>query len=224
MTGLAINMPAKKSSFKPETLTEAYLDQLLESGKPPASVRTFCKTQGLTEKEFYQHFASFDAMEGHIWKDLVDDTIAVIESDQEYAGYPLQQKLAAFYYTFLETALERRSYLLLRFPGIQLIGAPTYLDKFQTAFEDYIGPLLKAARDSKEVAGRGQLNKVYPSLIYAQLLFIIDYWLKDESDGFERTDALVEKSTTLAFDLIGAQVFDSALDFVRFMAGEKGAA
>jgi len=217
-------MPNKKSDFNPESLVEAYLDGLLDDGKPPASVRTFCRQQGISEKDFYAHFASFEALEGRIWKQLVDDTVAVLQADEDYAAYPFRQKLAAFYYTYLESALDRRSYMLLRFPGIQLVNPPAYLSKCQHAFEDFVQPLLDEAKENKEVATRGKLNKTYPSLLFAQFLFIIDYWLKDESDGFERTDALVEKSTRLAFDLIGAQVFDSAIDFVRFMAGEKASA
>ncbi|WOO40164.1 TetR family transcriptional regulator C-terminal domain-containing protein [Rubellicoccus peritrichatus] len=217
-------MPAKKSAQKRETLIEAYLDHLMDEGKPPASVRKFCRGLGITEKAFYGHFASFEAMEGGIWASMIEDTVEVLESDEDYASYPARQKLGAFYYTFLETALDQRSYLLLRFPGIQLVNPPVYLQRFQKAFNEFAKPLLAEAKDSKEVASRGRLNQAYPGLLYAQFLFVIDFWLKDESDGFERTDALVEKSTSLAFDLVGAQVLDSALDFVRFMAGEKGVA
>jgi hypothetical protein len=41
--------------------------------------------------------------------------------------------------------------------------------------------------------------------------------LKDESEKFERTDAFIEKSTTVFFDLMGRQVLDSGFDLVRFM-------
>lgn len=217
-------MPAKKTAPKKEKLVEAYLDELMEEGKPPASVRKFCRGLGITEKAFYSHFASFESLEGNIWAAMIEDTVVVLHADHDYESYPVRQKLGAFYYTFLETALDRRSYLLLRFPGIQLVNPPAQLQRFQKAFDEFAKPMLAEAKESKEVASRGRLNQAYPGLMYAQFLFIIDFWLKDESDGFERSDALVEKSTALAFDLVGAQVFDSALDFVRFMAGEKGVA
>ena len=46
---------------------------------------------------------------------------------------------------------------------------------------------------------------------------MIDQYLKDESDEFERTDAFIEKTVTLAFDLFRAQVLDSAADLLRFL-------
>jgi hypothetical protein len=39
----------------------------------------------------------------------------------------------------------------------------------------------------------------------------------DDSKGFERTDAFVEKSAAVAFDLIRTQALDSAVDLARFL-------
>ncbi|MEO0794781.1 MAG: TetR family transcriptional regulator C-terminal domain-containing protein [Verrucomicrobiota bacterium] len=214
-------MPKKAASKSPADWIEAYVDYLLEHGEAPKSVFRFAKDQGMGEKAFYQHFASFDALEGEIWKGMVSDTVATLDADADYPEYPAQQKLAAFYYTFLEVALDNRSFLLLRFPGVMLVGAPGYMCKFRKAFTDYIKPVLDQAKGSKEIPERGRLNDSYPNLVYAQLLFIIDYWLKDESAQFQRTDALIEKSIALGFDLIGAQVIDSAFDLVRFLAGDR---
>jgi len=216
-------MPKKAAQKSRAEWIDAYLDHLLEKGEPPPSVYRFAKDQGATEKAFYKHFASFDSLEGELWKSMITDTVDALNADADYASYPVQQKLAAFYYTFLEGALDNRSYLLLRFPGVQLVCAPGYLDKFRSAFLDYVKPLLEEAAEAKEVPQRGRLNEAYPNLVYTQLLLIIDFWLKDESDQFQRTDALVEKSITLGFDLIGAQVVDSAFDLARFLAGEMKA-
>lgn len=213
-------MPKKAAKLSRQAWIDAYLDALLDQGEPPASIRRFAKDLGATEKDFYAHFTSFDALEGELWKAMITDTVATLEADPDYAAYPAQQKLAAFYYTFLEGALDQRSFLLLRFPGMQLVACPGYLKKFQSAFLDYIKPVLQQAQDHEEIPKRGRLNETYPNLVYAQLLFIIDFWLKDESEQFQRTDALVEKSIRLGFDLIGAQVVDSAFDLVRFLAGE----
>lgn len=213
-------MPKKAAQKSRAEWIDAYMEHLLDHGEPPASVYRFAKDQGVSEKAFYAHFASFDSLEGELWKGLITDTVAALEADPEYAQYPVRQKLAAFYYTFLESALDMRSFLLLRFPGMQLVCPPPYLNKFRRAFLDYIEPLLTQAKESQEIPERGRLNQTYPNLVYAQLLFIVDFWLKDESDQFQRTDALIEKSVTLGFDLIGTQVVDSAFDLVRFLAGE----
>jgi hypothetical protein len=46
---------------------------------------------------------------------------------------------------------------------------------------------------------------------------VIDFHLRDSSPRYERTDAFIEKSTTVLFDLIGRQVLDSGFDLLRFL-------
>jgi hypothetical protein len=43
----------------------------------------------------------------------------------------------------------------------------------------------------------------YPQLFWLHLGFILLFWKEDNSPAFENTDAAVEKSVNLAFDLIG---------------------
>ena len=49
-----------------------------------------------------------------------------------------------------------------------------------------------------------------------QLLYILDFWVKDLSRGFESTDTAIEKSVNTSFDLMGKSVVDSVLDFAKF--------
>jgi hypothetical protein len=51
--------------------------------------------------------------------------------------------------------------------------------------------------------------------------FILLFWKEDDSAGFEKTDAAVEKSVNLAFDLIGKGAVDSAIDFAKFLYQNK---
>ena len=203
------------------SIADAYLYHLLEHGKAPASVYRFCKDLEITEKEFYGHAASFKALEGGIWKSLFDDTHVALEQDEEYANYPVRQKLAAFYYTFLEVALSHRSFMELRFAGFPKGLACPSLNHFREAFEGYIKGLVNEGRESGEVANRGKLSDAYPKAFFAQWVFIADFWLKDESDQFSRTDALIEKSVALALDTVGSQVIDSAVDMMRFLVGRN---
>jgi hypothetical protein len=48
-------------------------------------------------------------------------------------------------------------------------------------------------------------------------MFILQFWAHDESANFEKTDAAIEKSVNLAFDLIGKGILDNALDFGKFL-------
>lgn len=224
--GLSSRMAKKRAVVEVDRgmLVDCYLEWLFEHGAPPASVVALCRHAGIGEKDFYRIFPSFQALEASIWCGLVDDTVAVLEADDKYPEDPPRQKMAAFYYTFLETALERRSFLLLRFQGVQLMSPPRSLRRMQDAFQTFASALLDEASESGQIARCGKLSRLYPGLLYLQLLFVLDFWLKDDSEGFQRTDALVEKSIALTFDLLETRAIDSAIDFVRFLSGIHRAA
>lgn len=52
-------------------------------------------------------------------------------------------------------------------------------------------------------------------------MFVVDYWIKDTSSGFEQTDAAIEKAVNLSFELLSESTLDRALDFVKFLWQSK---
>jgi ubiquinone biosynthesis protein COQ9 len=77
---------------------------------------------------------------------------------------------------------------------------------------------VRHATATGEIAERGRLGGLYPQALYLHFRAVIDFYVKDTSPRYERTDAFVEKSVTLAFDLLRTQAIDSAFDLLRFLA------
>jgi hypothetical protein len=82
--------------------------------------------------------------------------------------------------------------------------------------------LVRQGCESGEIAERGRLAGLYPSALYLLLRSVLDFHVKDTSARFERSDAFVEKSVNLAFDLMRTQAIDSAFDLLRFLAPRFG--
>ncbi len=199
-----------------------YIHIILETGHPPASVYSFAKELEVSEREFFEHFASFDALEANIWKRTVTDTIHAIEHSEEWGGFSTQQKLLTFYYALCDRILDQRSFFLARFPRLPKGEKPHQsLCGMRHAFTEFAERILNDGRESGEVACRGSLTKAYPLGLFGHLLSVIEFNLEDTSQGFERTDAYIEKSVRLAFDVIGTQAVDSAFDLFRFLSGRS---
>lgn len=194
---------------------------VLEHGEAPASVYLFCKELELSEREFFDEFGSFDGLEAAIWERAVKTVIKVIGKTEEWKGFNAQQKLLTFYYTFCDHILEDRSYFLARFPRVtkQVGQPPENLKGMRIAFTAFADEVLEAGRESGEVARRGALTRAYPMGMFGHFVSIVEFNLADTSAGFERTDAFIEKSVRLLFDVIGTQAVDSALDLIRFITG-----
>jgi hypothetical protein len=211
---------SKKSTAKATAgkIEEVYKTYLLTEGKQPASVYKFCLDLGITENDFYSQFGSFEAIERKIWKDFIDVTTSRLHADKTFRDFSTQEKILTFYYTLFEELKSNRSFVLLQlqpFRKIELV--PSFLKDFKKSFETFFESTLAIGQTKGEVAKRPYLDKRYPDLFWFHLGFILFFWKEDTSAGFEKTDAAIEKSVTLAFDLIGKGALDSAIDFAKFI-------
>ncbi|MBD2766720.1 TetR/AcrR family transcriptional regulator [Hymenobacter sp. BT664] len=206
-----------------DRIKQAYLDFVLNEGRPPQSVFKLTQQLGIAEQEFYKLYANFESIERELWADFGRQAREAAATEPVWEGYGSREKLLAFYYTLLEILKQNRSYALMslrrslhRVPAL----TPQVLDDFRQDFERFVGDLLAAGRVSGEIANRPLVQEGYPRFFWQQALFVLGFFAKDDTVNFERTDAAVEKAVTLSFDLVGRNTLDSAVDFVRFLVGK----
>ncbi len=207
----------KKSDLR-ETILSSYREQVLMNNMPPASVFQFMRELGEGEGSFYDYFASFEALEKGIWKTYIDETIAALESDAAYAEYNAREKLLAFYYTLLEMMKNDRSFVKYSLDKVKKPDvSPVILKLFKERFMDYTGAILNEGREHEEIVDRPVISERYKDGIWLQMMFLLRFWLKDDSTGFTNTDAAVEKSVNLSFELMGKGPLDQMIDFAKFL-------
>lgn len=218
----------KKTNRKSETkplevrIKSMYMESVLTQGLRPVSVYKFCLDLGIKEEDFYNLFGSFDGLENDIWKGFINKTISRLKSDKAFLTFTAREKILAFYFTLMEELKSNRSYVLFQLEHshkFELI--PQYIRGFKAEFETFFDSLLNQAKGNGEVATRPILDRRYPQLFWLHLGFILLFWKEDSSAGFEKTDAAIEKSVNLAFDLIGKGAVDSAIDFGKFLYQNK---
>lgn len=201
-----------KNQFK-----TAYIEFVLLNGHNPPSVFAFAKGLKSTEAEFYQFFTSFNALEKSIWEDWFSQTVDLVEKDPAYAEYSVREKLLAFYFTWLEALKSNRSFVLIRFEHLNNKELnPDFLQGLKDHFRIYVNDLLVEGKDTSEVADR-PFSSQYEKAFWLHFLFVTRFWVNDDSVGFEKTDAAIEKSVHLAFDLVGKGPLDSMIDFGKFL-------
>ena len=221
----------------PERIRKAYTEYVLENGKQPVSIFQFAKKLKIAEADFYTDYASFDAIEADIWLQFFNEAKATVEADITYQNYSVREKLLAFYYTWIELLKAQRSFVVYSFGRIrqpmpsanpiakararQMQADSKVLYPFKDAFFDYARDLLAEGRESKEVEPRPFVTDRYPNALWAQTLFVLDFWTRDISKNFEKTDTAIEKAVNTAFDLIGRSPLDTLFDFAKFMYQNK---
>ncbi|MEO5979449.1 MAG: TetR family transcriptional regulator C-terminal domain-containing protein [Chryseolinea sp.] len=196
----------------------AYVDYLLTHGKRPASIYKFCVDLGIKEDAFYTYVGSFDGLEKLVWKGFIDKVIHQLQGDESFSSFTTREKVLTFYYALLEELKQHRSFVLFQLEDLSRpVLVPEYIKSFKTSFELFFESILNTGKGNGEIATRPVIDKRYPQLFWMHMGFILLFWKKDDSCDFEKTDAAVEKSVNLAFDLIGKGAIDSAIDFAKFL-------
>lgn len=209
---------AKTQKSPEEKIKEAYVSYVLEHGTKPPSIFKFVKELKIKEEVFYDSFNSFENIEKQLWLDLFEETTSRLHSDEVFEEYSVREKLLAFFYTWIEVLKTKRSFILETVPQRQKPDLkPAYLLYVRDAFKSFMNDLLLEAKETEEVKTRPYISDRYEDAIWVQFLFLINFWIKDESRGFEKTDAAIEKSVNLAFDLMGSGPLDTMLDFGKFL-------
>ena len=215
----AIATKTSKSKANPaKKIKDAYVNHVLEHGARPTSIFKFVKDIKVKEELFYDHFNSFENVEKHIWMDLFDNTVSAIQSDEVYAEYSAREKMLAFYYTFIEQLKSNRSYILQSIPkGKKPDLNPYYLESVKAGYNEWVAEVLLEAKETEEILNRPIIGDRYGDGLWLQFLFVLGFWVKDDSKSFEKTDAAIEKAVNLSFDLMGRGPLDAMLDFGKFL-------
>ena len=204
----------------PETNTvsikDAYKTYLLENGRKPVSAYVFAKQNGMTEADFFNQYSSFELIDRELWKDFFHETLTRLKSEDVYSQYSVREKLLSFYYTLIEVLKQNRSYVLMTWQT-RLELKRSYLKDFMQHFEEYAQELVQEGVATKEIENRLFLTERYAEAMKAQLVFVLQFWINDNSKGFEQTDAAIEKAVNTAFDLMGKTPLDSFADFGKFL-------
>lgn len=208
----------EKTKDNRQMIIDAYKQHLLFEGKPPHSVFQFMHSLKMPEAPFYDHFASFKSLERSIWKDYLHRTIEAITSDKNYASFNSREKLLSFYYTLLEVLKTDRSFVTatLEMPSRNEI-TPSVLKEFREGFMEFVQEVINEGREADEIMDRKYLSDRYKDGLWLQTMFILNFWLKDDSAAFEKTDAAIEKAVNLSYDLMGAGPLDKMFDFAKFL-------
>jgi hypothetical protein len=200
-----------------ERIIEHYSNHLREHGHPPQSVFRFCKELEIAESDFFRTFGSLEAVESELWRAMIERVIGSVSAGPEWESFGARQRTLAFLFAFLEASLDVRSLLLTRRELFRPLCRNHAITGFAHAHKRFTADVIAKGQETNEVAERGPIAAIYPEVFLTHLLAVIEFHLADTSAGFERTDAFVEKSVNLAFDLIRAQAVDSAFDLVRFL-------
>lgn len=214
---------AKAKPIDKTTLMEWYSEYLLTHGKRPESVYLFAKNHQLTEAVFYDFFSGFESLESAYLVHFFDRSLEVAGQIQHFDTMPAKEKLLNLYFILFENFKLNRSLILLLLKG-DLIQQHQLLRTLKCSHRQFSQTLSfdndaifeKAPEVVKQFKGRSK-----EEVLWLHFLSILDFWKKDTSAGFEKTDIYIEKTIDTGFDVVNNPIMNKVLDLGKFLWKEK---
>ena len=212
----------KKAKITAQEIISKYMDYVLEHEKEPSTIFKFCKEIELNEEDFYTFFGSFDVLKKDIWNTFYTNTYALITKDERYDAFSHREKMLTFFFTFFENLSLNRSYVLYVLKSQRdALRNLKQLTKLRKSFVTYTSEMIESKNDEKQLRITKYPVKIYAEGAWMQLLFLLKFWLDDDSASFEKTDIAIEKSVNTIFDVFDNTPLDSIVDLGKFLWKEK---
>ena len=213
----------KNKTINSEKVLSDYGNYLLTHGERPKNIFVFAKENHFDEKEFYQFFSSFEHLEKEILKHFFQKSLELSLEIEGYEDMSAKEKLLNLYFIFFENLTMNRS-LVLMILGKKNLSTVQKLHELKSEHQKFIKTLdfndleiLEKAKDSIKNFN----EKSREEALWLHFLSIIEFWQKDESPSFEKTDLFIEKTIDTGFEFLNNEPLKKIIDLGKFLWKEK---
>lgn len=197
-------------------LNELAIDLYL---KDQFTIPNLIDASGKNSSEIYSLFPNKKAILQFYYPALILKYKAMVSEIEDFETYSISEKLSNFMYTLLDMMDERRDFVEDTFNKYEwnCRGTTNFQEQTKSLFKDFF------TSDGNIATSAGLLiGDLFYSALKVQFLYLIKYWLQDESEGNSRTYALIDKITGLIEELVYSKIVDKGFDLLKYLLNTSG--
>lgn len=213
----------KQSFITQDKIFELYGDYILNHGERPKNIYRFAKDNEFEEKDFYHYFSSFEQIEKLMLVNLFNKSVELASEVNDAEEVTSKEKLLNVYFIFFENMTMNRS-LVLMILGNSKIHFAKIANQLKDTHRSFIKTLdfndWEIIEKSKDNI-RNFHEKAREEALWLHLVSAIEFWKKDTSPSFEKTDIYIEKTIDTGFELMDNEPLRKVLDLGKFLFKEN---
>ena len=213
----------KNKNINKEKLLSIYGDYILSNGEKPKNIYLFAKENDFEEENFYQYFSGFEQIEKEILNHFFTKSLELCEQTENWNEMTSKEKLLNLHFTFFENLTMNRS-LVLMILGETKRKEWIILQELRKNFLEFTKQLTFENLEILEKAKESIKNfneKTREEALWLHFISIIEFWKKDQSPSFEKTDLYIEKTIDTGFEFINNEPLKKVMDLGKFLWKEK---
>jgi len=203
------------------TVFKHYTEFVWLNNRAPQSIAEFCTYASIDPIEFKVAFQQLKTIPQQLLSNVFEEVWEKVEKAAEENEYSSREKCLALFFTLVEGFSPYRNYLKAAYSAKEL-GA--LIEDWRPFNRLFVSKTQYFQQNDRINWLRDKLPGKLTDEINSLLMgwnYVFRVWLADESEEQSVTDAAIEKTVHLYFDLSENQQFEKLLDFGKFMATTK---
>jgi len=199
-------------------LLDAFVELVIAKGFKAATMREVARTAGLGEATIYNYFPTKDAMVYAYYQDELEALITELTRVPDFHTYTFQEQFQTAFETQLSLLVRDREFVQKTFKTAFLAMSQDYarVRPVKEVFIRIVRDIFEAAVEAGEIQDQVFLELMV-QFFWEYYVGMVLYWLKDDSDQFQSTTTLIDKSIDLASASIRAGIANKAFDMGIFL-------
>jgi AcrR family transcriptional regulator len=201
-----------------EKILEAAVDLIIEKGFKTASMREMAKNAGVSNPTIYNYFPTKETIIYEYLKQKHLKCAQILKNIEDFNTYTLREQLQTLIETELELFLEDREFLLqvsdMAFSSSNLRLESLYDTK--ELFITMVADMLELSVEAGEIEDQ-PFKEYLPLLFWDYYISVVTYWIKDDSEGFERTTEFIDHSMAVIESLLASNILSKVSDLGMFL-------
>jgi len=199
-------------------ILEAAVDVIVEKGFKSASMREIARRAGVGDATIYNYFPNKQSLLYGYCEHVQQQTMKTLQEIEDFHTYSLQEQLQQLIETELALWLPAREFLQQVFTLTYYSPASgvKHLAETRRLNRKMMTDMLQAAIEAGEIQDQ-PYRELLPRLFWDYQTGILAYWLRDESQDFENTTQLLDKTMDMVAILLHQGLVGKSLDLLSFL-------
>lgn len=199
-------------------LIKSAVSLFLHQGFKNTTMREIAKTAKLSEPAIYNYFPTKESLVFAYFEDMLEESLQNLYAKKIFLQLGFCEKVQALIEIHLENLEPHRDFVSDSFQSIFVTDLPsssTAIAGQKKIFLAFIQEQLKESQSKGELPS-SPFDVFFSELLWDFYIGVLYYWLKDDSQNYENTSQMVDKSLALLRELLKTEVVTKFLDIVQF--------
>jgi len=178
------------------------------------SLNQISKEIDLSVAEIFDYFPNKQAILDFYYTSLVIRYRLMIDEIEDFETYSLSEKLSNFVFASFDMMSEKQAFVEQTFK--RRIRCSYSKKEYSKKVEEVLRSFFK---EDPGISSSGSLllNELFFQLLTKKYLYLVSYWINDDSEGKERTMELTDKVTAFIQEVMYNSVADKGFDLLKFL-------